>query len=108
MGQMAHGGRQYEKRYVEVVVRYCLDGRCDPLTIVWDDGQRFQIDRIERSGRGRCLNTPGYAIRYDVRIGRRMKHLYHDEAGWFVEVREDGSFGDGCHPRDPRLADIPL
>ena len=34
------------KRYVAVEVRYDADGGMRPLSVLWDDGRRFEILRV--------------------------------------------------------------
>lgn len=98
---MAYGAARWERTYVEVIARHAIDGRVEPLTIVWADGRRFDIARIRKTCRGACLKTAGHAIRYDVEINRRVKHLYRCPEGWFVETRDDPDFA-----RDPHLWDF--
>ena len=77
------------------------DGRVVPLSVCWDDGRTFHIDRVVD---GPVANAPRAAerrtLRYTVQIGRRCTHLYLEcEAGegasvatralrWYVEVPE--------------------
>ena len=39
---------QREKRYVEVDVRFSTEGRLRPLQIIFDKGQVYKIDKIQR------------------------------------------------------------
>ena len=86
---------------MEVIARHALDGRVEPLTIIWADGRRFQVERILKASQGACLKTAGRAVRYDVVINHATKHIYHSNEGWFVEVLDNPDFTSGT--KDPRL-----
>lgn len=89
------------KHYVDVIMRLRDDGRIVPLSVCWDDGRTFHIDRVVD---GPISNAPRDAgrrvLRYTVQIGRRCTNLFLEcEAGegapiatralrWYVEVPE--------------------
>ena len=54
------------KKYVEVTAKFDVDGTVVPLEIQWEDGAKFEIDRI----RG------------------REKYLWLEETRWFIEAKE--------------------
>ena len=75
------------KHYVAVDVRFEEDGRMVPMTVVWEDGHRFVIDAILDRRRAASLKTGGDGIRYTIRIGSTVTHLYYENPRWFVEER---------------------
>ena len=74
--------------YVGVNARFEPDGRLFPLYITWEDGKRYKIDRLLDVRRAACLKGGGTGIRYTVRIGRFVTHLFFDEGRWFVERKD--------------------
>lgn len=75
------------KVYVEVKVKFFPDGRIEPFSVVWEDGQEYEIDRILDVRRAASLKAGGVGIRYTVRIGRTETYLFLEENRWFVERR---------------------
>lgn len=76
-----------EKRYVEVVADTSADGVVTPLAIVWDNGVRYQIDRVLDRRQAHSLKTGGTGIRYTVRVGGTTTHLWYEGPRWFVEAK---------------------
>lgn len=86
---VVYGGKEYVKHRVSVVALHRLDGSVVPLTIVWDDKRRFDVELVGEAGRCRCEHTPGHAIKYPVLVRGRRRDLYYGPEGWFVECSED-------------------
>lgn len=94
-------GRGRRKRYVEVVARHFEDGKLVPLTVAWDDGRVFAIDRVLDVRQAASLKVGGMGTRFIVRIGSRTTCLFFEGPRWFVEeiVPEEASSAreeDGC------------
>ncbi|MFR1759622.1 MAG: hypothetical protein ACLSX2_07955 [Christensenellaceae bacterium] len=75
------------KVYVAVVARYSPEGELRPLSVQWEDGRSFSIDRILDVRRAASLKAGGAGIRYTVRIGRHETYLFLEEDRWFVQRR---------------------
>lgn len=73
------------KVYVEVTAHFDIEGRITPLSLVWQDGTVFEIDRVTNCLRAVSLKAGGIGMRYTVRIGNRQSYLYYEEPRWFVE-----------------------
>ena len=73
------------KVYVEVVAKFDIDGQLFPLSIKWEDGTVFAIDRILDVRRAASLKAGGIGIRYTCRILGKETYLYYEEPKWFVE-----------------------
>ncbi len=56
------------KAYVEVIADFSSDGRMKPLRLIWEDGRKYDIDRILRVDRCASLRAGGAGIRYVCRI----------------------------------------
>ncbi len=83
---MVRGIERREKLYVEVVVDVDADGTTTPLAIVWEDGRRFDVDRVVERRHAASMKVGGYGVRYTVQIGGRERHLWQDDRGWYVEA----------------------
>lgn len=76
------------KIYVQTVVEFSVDGCLRPLWITWEDGRKFEIDRVLRVERAASRKAGGIGLQYTVTIGGHEHHLYYEENyRWFVEGR---------------------
>jgi hypothetical protein len=73
------------KVYVEVTAHFDLEGNMTPLEILWEDGRRFEIDRVLDRRRAASLKAGGVGIRYLCRILGRETYLFYEGPRWFVE-----------------------
>ncbi len=78
---------EYEKIEVEVVVRFLKNGGMRPLFLVWENGTRYEIDRVKYIERARAHVSSVLPVRYTCLMGGREKYLYfeREEERWFVE-----------------------
>lgn len=82
---MVQGIKGRRKTYVEVIASFDTGGRMLPLAIVWEDGRRFEIDRVVDRRRAASMKVGGQGIRYIVEVGGRRTCLYFEDPAWFVE-----------------------
>lgn len=76
------------KIYVETAAEFSTDGQLKPLWIIWEDGRKFEIDRVLRVDRAASRKAGGIGLRYTVRIRGHEHHLYYEENyRWFVEAK---------------------
>jgi hypothetical protein len=73
------------KAYVGVVAHFSPTGQLMPISIEWEDGRKFDIDEITNVCRAASTKAGGAGIRYTVRIGRALRHLFLEEDKWFIE-----------------------
>jgi len=83
------------KVYVSVTADFNENGQMIPLTITWEDGRTFVIDRITDIRRAAAMKAGGNGDRYTVRIAGRESYLFFERTGisrssaavgrWFVE-----------------------
>lgn len=75
-------------RKVIVEVEACFDtnGRITPLSIRWEDGRWFSVDRVLEMRKAASLRTGGHGIRYTCRIRNKEVYLFFDDPQWFMEV----------------------
>lgn len=75
------------KVFVEVVAKFTRDGQKIPLAITWEDGRRYDIDKVTDIRRAASLKAGGQGMRYRCRIGGHETYLWLEEDKWFVEGR---------------------
>lgn len=77
------------KKYVEVTAQFDVEGTIIPRVIQWDDGTKYEIDRIVDIRPAASLKAGGAGIRYTCRIHGREKYLWLEKTKWFVEAKEE-------------------
>ena len=73
------------KVYVEVTAKFDTEGNITPLSVTWEDGTVYEIDRILDKRRAARLKAGGIGMRYTCLISGRQSYLYYEEPRWFVE-----------------------
>ncbi len=79
--------RNVVKKYVKVATLVEEDGSIKPLCVFWDDGRRFEIDRIIDCRPAASLKAGGQGVRYTCRILGTESYLYFENPRWFVEEK---------------------
>ena len=76
------------KVYVKVQAEFSADGKLLPMCIIWENGQRYEIDRVKDCRRAASLRAGGAGIRYTVMICGGEHYLFYEENyKWFVEAK---------------------
>lgn len=75
------------KVFVEVTARFDAEGKITPLSLLWEDGTVYEIDRVLDARRAASLKAGGIGIRYTVRINGKQSYLFYEEPRWFVEAK---------------------
>ena len=73
------------KVYVSVVAEIDEDGNKRPLSIRWEDGRVYEIDRVTEIKRAFAVKVGGTAVRYTIVVSSKVTFLFEDEGKWFVE-----------------------
>ena len=73
--------------YVKVVVEHDTLGHARPLSIEWENGRIFVIDKVLDSRMAAATKAGGQGMRYTLRINGRETYLFEDEGLWFVEAK---------------------
>lgn len=76
-----------EKVYVAVTVRFDVDGNMTPIAIEWEDGHRFEIEKVLDSRRAASTKVGGVGMRFCCRVLGRETYLFYENPCWFVEGR---------------------
>ena len=73
------------KVYVEVTARFTTGGQLIPVSLVWESGKIYAIDRIRSVQRMASRKAGGAGICYTCRILNQDIQLFYEENGlWFV------------------------
>lgn len=81
---------QRRKVYVEVEVTHKVDGTARPNVITFENGEKYEIDRVRQCCRAASTKVGGTGIRYTVQICGKPTFLFDEENGkWFVEAKTD-------------------
>lgn len=72
------------KRYVSVYQKVDKEGGITPISIVWEDGREYAIDRIIDVKRA-VSEVGGCGILYRCRIAGNVRNLYYERTRWFME-----------------------
>lgn len=78
------------KVYVAVSAEFDLQGRILPRSFVWEDGTRYEIDRVKDIQKMASTKVGGVGLQYCVMIRGHETHIWL-EAGkslWFMEGKE--------------------
>ena len=85
------------KVYVAVRAEFTEDGTMLPREITWEDGERFEIDRILDIRQAAAMKAGGQGDRYTVRIRGKQSYLFFERSTnfkgnkigrWFVERKQ--------------------
>ena len=81
-----------QRVYIEVRVKFSEIGEMTPVSIKWNDGRQFEIDKIIEVRRA-ASDAGSMGIRYTVKIMGRTRKLFFEDAysdtgraRWFVET----------------------
>ena len=85
------------KVYVRVTVDFREDGVMLPRELVWEDGERYTIDRIVDIRQAAALKAGGQGDHYTIIIRGQRSYLFFERSAnltgsvigrWFVERKE--------------------
>ncbi len=77
---------QFHKAVVKVLVIIATDRTKTPVSLTFEDGKEYSIDRVCSRQRAAATKVGGTGIRYTIMIGGRQTYLFEDEDQWFVEA----------------------
>lgn len=73
------------KVFVDVIAQFSKAGTILPLSITWEDGTVYEIDRVLDVRQAASLKAGGMGIRYACRICGKHTYLFYEDPRWFVE-----------------------
>jgi hypothetical protein len=74
-----------KKIYIKVIAEHDPNTGTKPLYVIWEDGRKFEIDRVLGINKAASLKAGGWGIRYTCRILGQERYLWEEEGKWFVE-----------------------
>ena len=84
------------KVYVAVAAEFDANGRIIPTMITWEDGTKYEIDRVTDIRQAAAMKAGGQGDRYTVQINGHQSYLFFERSAsltgnnigrWFVERR---------------------
>lgn len=76
------------KVYVNVTAEFDTEGKIKPKEFTWEDGNKYEIDRILDICRAASLKAGGQGIRYTCRVLGKQTYLFlENENRWFIEAK---------------------
>lgn len=73
------------KEYVEVCVMFDRDGNMTPISVTWENGRVYSIDKVVDARRCDGGYNRRDAMRYIVSIGNSKTELFYEDPAWYVE-----------------------
>ena len=87
------------KVYVAVNVEHREDGAMLPREITWEDGRKFEIDKVTDIRQAAAMKAGGQGDRYTIRVNGKETYLFFERNAsvtgnnigrWFVEGKAAG------------------
>lgn len=76
------------KVYVAVSADFSPEGRILPRILTWEDGERYEIDRVKDIQRAASLRAGGVGLRYRIQIQGKESYIWLEDGNkWFVEAK---------------------
>lgn len=74
------------RKNITMIAKMQADGKVIPLTILWQDGRTFEIDKVLDIRKKASTKGGGKGLRYTCRILNQERFLWLDDNIWFVEI----------------------
>ena len=71
---------------VSIKAEHDVNGKIRPLSLTWETGKVYAIDRIIDIRQAASLKGGGQGMRYTCRICGKEVYLFCDEGRWFIET----------------------
>ena len=79
--------RQYQRVYVDVILMNKADGSKRPMYVIWEDGKKYEIDRVKQICRAASTKVGGTGLRYTIVVNGQETYIFEDDNRWFVEAK---------------------
>jgi len=73
------------KNWVDVICMHDKNGAIQPLVLIWEDGNKYYIDKVLNVVFRASLKSGGVGLRYTCRIQNQQRYLFLENDRWFVE-----------------------
>jgi hypothetical protein len=74
--------------YVKTLVEFDAGGHMRPVSITWEDGKVFEVEKVTDIRQTVSMKEGGGGMRFTCMIRKKQIYLYYDTPRWFVEARE--------------------
>ena len=64
------------KVYVDVTARFNCEGVLIPLSLTWEDGEEFEIDRVTDIRQAAAMKAGGQGDRYTIWVRGKQSYLF--------------------------------
>ena len=80
--------QKYRKVYVTMNLQVKPDGSIRPRSIIWEDGNKYTVDRVRNVTRAAAQKVGGFGDRYALVIEGKERYFFCDpeDGRWFTEV----------------------
>jgi len=75
------------KVFVDVTAKFTKDGCLEPIAFMWENGKKYEIDKILDKKKAASLKVGGHGVRYLCRVQGKEAVLFLDDGKWFVEAK---------------------
>lgn len=66
------------KVYVDVVASFNSEGTLIPLTLTWEDGTEYAIDRVTDIRQAAAMKAGGQGDRYTIQVNGHQSYLFFE------------------------------
>jgi hypothetical protein len=73
------------KVFVDVTATFTKEGNVLPESFVWEDGTKYEIDKVYDSKKAASLKVGGQGMRYRCRVLGKEVYLFLEDGKWFME-----------------------
>ena len=73
------------KVFVDVTAKFDTCGKIKPLSLTWEDGTVYEIDRVIDCRPAASLKVGGQGLRFTCSILNKQTYLFKEGDTWFVE-----------------------
>lgn len=71
---------------IDVITKMTASNGIIPLFVEWENGMKFEIDKVIEISRRASLKGGGSGLRYTCIIKGKTKYLFLDDYVWKVEI----------------------
>ena len=74
------------RKNINVIAKMNANGNILPLEIIWEDGRKFEIDKVLDIRKSASTKGGGNGLRFTVRIKNHQRYMWLDDYYWFIEI----------------------
>lgn len=73
---------------VAVIAKFPIDGIVKPVAVVWEDGRRFDVEKIVDFTQLPKMDASGFRYIYKCIIAGTDRCIYYNDDKWYLECRK--------------------